>query len=53
MRLFQKKEGAPAKGLPRRILPLALAAAVLAAGASAPCACWAASEAGSRSSRIL
>lgn len=32
MRLFQKKEGAPAKGLPRRILPLALAAAVLAAG---------------------
>lgn len=31
MRLFQKKEGAPAKGLPRRILPLALAAAVLAA----------------------
>ena len=25
MRLFQKKEGAPAKGLPRRILPLALA----------------------------
>ena len=26
MRLFQKKEGAPAKGLPRRILPLALAA---------------------------
>ena len=31
MRLFQKKEGAPAKGLPRRILPLALAAA--AAGA--------------------
>lgn len=32
MRLFQKKEGAPAKGLPRRILPLTLAAAVLAAG---------------------
>ena len=32
MRLLQKKEGAPAKGLPRRILPLALAAAVLAAG---------------------
>ena len=32
MRLFQKKEGAPAKGLPRRILPLALAAALLAAG---------------------
>lgn len=32
MRLFQKKEGAPAKGLPRRILPLALAAAVLTAG---------------------
>ena len=32
MRLFQKKEGAPAKGLPRRILPLALAAAILAAG---------------------
>ena len=32
MRLMQKKEGAPAKGLPRRILPLALAAAVLAAG---------------------
>ena len=32
MRLFQKKEGAPAKGLPRRILPLALADAVLAAG---------------------
>ena len=32
MRLFQKKEGAPAKGLPRRILPLALAAAGLAAG---------------------
>ena len=32
MRLFQKKEGTPAKGLPRRILPLALAAAVLAAG---------------------
>ena len=31
MRLFQKKEGAPAKGLPRRILPLALAAALLAA----------------------
>lgn len=32
MRLLQKKEGAPTKGLPRRILPLALAAAVLAAG---------------------
>ena len=32
MRLFQKKEGAPAKGLPRRILPLALAAAGLLAG---------------------
>ena len=32
MRLLQKKEGAPAKGLPRRILPLALAAALLAAG---------------------
>ena len=32
MRLFQKKEGAPAGGLPRRILPLALAAALLAAG---------------------
>ena len=32
MRLFQKKEGAPARGLPRRILPLALAAALLAAG---------------------
>ena len=32
MRLFQQKEGAPATGLPRRILPLALAAAVLAAG---------------------
>ena len=32
MRLFQKKEGAPAKGLPRRVLPLALTAAVLAAG---------------------
>lgn len=32
MRLFQKKEGAPAKGLPRRILPLALAAASTAAG---------------------
>ena len=32
MRLFQKKEGAPAKGLPRRILPLALAAAGLTAG---------------------
>ena len=32
MRLFQKKEGAPAKGLPRRILPLALAAAKAAAG---------------------
>ena len=29
MRLFQKKEGAPAKGLPRRILPLALAAAAI------------------------
>ena len=32
MGLFQKKGGPPAKGLPRRILPLALAAAVLAAG---------------------
>ena len=32
MRLFQKKEGAPAKGLPRRILPLALPPAVLTAG---------------------
>ena len=32
MRLLQRKGGAPAKGLPRRILPLALAAAVLAAG---------------------
>ena len=32
MRLLQKKEGAPTKGLPRRILPLALAAALLAAG---------------------
>ena len=32
MRLFQKKEGAPAKGLPRRILPLALAAPGLAGG---------------------
>ena len=32
MRLFQKREGAPARGLPRRIPPLALAAAVLAAG---------------------